>query len=293
VGRVNGIFHNLPEHVYRSDPAISQSALKVIARSPAHYQAKVQADDEEDSRALILGRVVSVLVLEPDRESWWTVKPDDLSLTTTEGKQWAREQAKWDDEKDGKFPRSAKDALEKKGVAVISFDEFQCASAMAAAVKEHPTASLLLDGAKCEVSCFTELETEHGPVAVKCRHDIVPVGNCCADLKTTLDSRPTEFLKSVVKFGYGIQMASYMEIYNRLNPNDPKDVALIIAVEKKPPFAVKVHRFGKTILQDGHDQYVRLLNQYALCKKTGEWPGYSPNIETLEMPEWAKSRITL
>src|SRR4051812_21882352 len=111
-----GLYFDLAEHVYRAAPGVSQSSLKAIARSPAHYKAGVEDDDNEDTAARLMGRLVGTLVLEPKREPWWCVKPEGIKLNETEGKDWAREFLGWNDEADGKFPRSPKDAFEKKNV---------------------------------------------------------------------------------------------------------------------------------------------------------------------------------
>lgn len=283
-----GVFYDIPDPEYRSAPGVSQSALKVIERSPAHYKAGVEDCDEDgkdDTEALVIGRVVSTLVLEPNRQSWWTVKPDKVKLNETAGRDWAKEFLKWDESRDGKFPKSAMEAFDKKGVTLISFKSYQAACRMATAVKEHPTASLLLDGAKCEVSCFAEVETDYGIVPVKCRHDIVPGGNCTVDLKTALIATPEPFYKAIIQRGYDIQMASYMDMWNVLNPNDQKDVALLIAVEKSPPWGISIFRLSKELLERGRQKYRDLLNLYAYCMKTGEWPCYTTEIQTLELQD--------
>ena len=38
-------------------------------------------------------------------------------------------------------------------------------------------------------------------------------------------------------------------------------------------------------------EYRRLLNEYAECMRTGEWPGYRTDIQLLQLPRWAQAQI--
>jgi exodeoxyribonuclease VIII len=278
-----GIYYDLSEREYRQAPGVSQSALKAIARSPAHYRAGLVADDE-DTEAKQIGRIAAALVLEKQREPWWILKPDNISFNEKEGKDWAREALKWDDAKDGKFPRSAKDAFAMKGIELVSASVFNTAAGVATALvdSKKPEVRALLDDAQCEVSVFADCETPSGVVRCKCRPDIVPnKSNCISDLKTTLDARPSAFLRSIRRFGYAIQGASYVHHWNTVSPDDPREIFLLLAVEKEPPFAHCVYQLDADFMREGLDEYMRLLNLYAFCEAMNEWPDYEPGIVTL------------
>jgi len=290
----NQILYGLDERTYRQDPAISQSALKPILISPAHFKAGVEGEKEETS-AMVLGRIAGQLVLEPDRESWWTVKPEKVSLTTTEGKDWAKEVTKWDESKDGKFPRSANDAFDAKGITVVSYDDFKRASEMAGVLADSkkPEVRKLLDNSKFEVSGFAEVETPNGVVRCKFRPDIVPNKlPVLADLKTARDARREPFLRnSVMRLSYHVQAASYLALWNLLNPDDHRHKFQFIAIESTAPYATQVHELDSEFIQRGLRDYEQMLATYALCTKLNEWPDYAPGISTLSMPKWAEERI--
>jgi hypothetical protein len=71
-----GIYFDLAEHLYRSAPGISQSSLKPILRSPAHFKAGIEEEDEKETEAILIGRMAGQLLMEPNREPWWTIQPD-------------------------------------------------------------------------------------------------------------------------------------------------------------------------------------------------------------------------
>ena len=292
---MHGIFHNLAESVYRSDPAISQSTLKVIGRSPAHFKAGVEADEKEETGAMLLGRIAGQLAMEPEREAWWTVQPDGVALNTTEGKDWAKAQCKWDESKDGKFPRSPSDAFDKKGITVIRYDIFKRASEIASALMDckKPEVRELLDDSDFEVSGFADVETPSGIVPCKFRADIVPRKlPILADLKTCLDARPEPFLRnSVLRLGYHLQAASYLGFWNVLHTKDWRHEFRFIAVESSAPYAIIVHRLDKEFMEQGLMKYEQMLSTYAFCKKMNDWPDYAPGISTLELPKWEKDKI--
>jgi len=270
---VPGVYYDMPNSLYRAAPGVSQSELKRIQRSPAHFKAGVDADeDKEDTSAMLIGRVAGALALEPEQEPFWIVKPEGLNLSTKEGRAW---KAQKDLDKD-----------------VLSHEEFRTASCCATAVLDHAESREFLEGAKREVSIFTTLQTEHGPVLAKGRPDIMPMeSNCVLDIKTCLDCRPENFLKSITKLRYDIQLASYMHIWNQEQPHSHREIGLLIAVEKIPPYAVMVHRLSAEFLQYGLNDYLDMLNLYAKCAKEQNWPGYPGGIFTIELPDYLKPKI--
>lgn len=290
-----GIYHNLAERTYRADPAISQSSLKPILRSPAHFKAGVEEDDKEETGAMLLGSIAGQLVLEPHLPPWWEIQPEKLALSTTEGKEWAKSICKWDEEKDGKFPRSPNDAFDLNGISVISFKGFENASRMAAALAESkkPEVRDILDGSKREVSVFANVETPSGVVLCKSRPDIVPPeSNILADLKTCQIASEDGFLKSVKRFRYDIQAASYLHHYNSVSPaDDRRELFYFLVIESTAPFAIKVHQLDEDYMRKGRGDYERAINTYAYCQQIGEWPDYAPGVNTIKMPKYFNTEI--
>lgn len=257
-----GVYYGMPESEYRADAGVSQSDLKLFQRSPAHYKAGEEPDeDAEESDALILGRMVGQIAIEPDRAPWWVVRPDGLKMNTKAGKQWKAE-----------LP---------PGLEPVTQAMFSNAGRMATALLDHPVAGEIVRNSAREVSVFDEYQTNYGIIRRKARLDLVTAGTVLADIKTTVDAREDAFRKSVKKFGYDIQAWSYRDIWNARNPENQKPYFFFIAIEKKPPFAIMIHDMDELFLARGENQYRELIEEFARCQQEDKWPGYTENINKL------------
>lgn len=257
-----GVYYNLDEREYRADPGISQSELKPIMRSAAHFRAGVESEEREDTDALILGRMVGQIAMEPDKPAWWVVRPEGVDLRTKAGKEWAA---------------SIGDAVP------VSQAMFRTAGLMATALLDHKRAGEIIRSSKREVTVYDEYETLHGVIRRKGRIDLVSNGNVLADIKTTIDARDYAFRKSVTKYGYDIQAFSYQDMWNaRCDEGQEKQHYLLIAIEKAPPFEIVVHHMSPEFMAQGAERYLAAINQFAQCKLENKWPGYPDEINELK-----------
>lgn len=174
-----------------------------------------------------------------------------------------------------------------EGRTVITPEELETAQAMAKTINEHPSASKLLTGGRAEASAFwTDPETGY---PCKCRFDYLNHMEYIVDLKTTNDASLEEFSRSIAKFGYHRQNAMYMDGYEVVM-DKPAKAFIFIAVESKPPHAVGVYNLDLEGIDKGRTEYRDLLKKFAHCKKTDEWPAYSEQVETIELPRWYINR---
>ena len=58
-------------------------------------------------------------------------------------------------------------------------------------------------------------------------------------------------------------------------------------VEKKPPHAVALYVASEAMLERGEELRRQHLGNFARCKLSGMWPGYSNEFETIDLPAWA------
>lgn len=168
---------------------------------------------------------------------------------------------------------------------VIKPEEYDEAQKIAASVRAHPAASKLLQEGDAEVSFFWDDPDTGYPC--KSRADFVNSMGYIVDLKTTQDASESEFGRSIGKFGYHRQNAMYMDGYEAVTGERAKGFAFI-AVEKKPPYAVGVYLLDDESEDKGRDEYKGLLSKFSECQKSGEWPGYSDQVCTIELPGWYK-----
>lgn len=76
----------------------------------------------------------------------------------------------------------------------------------------------------------------------------IPANDCLIDLKTTVDASEFGFRQSIRKFRYDIQAAIYLTGWNELNPDDPRDHFIWVALENRPPYACACYALSETTL---------------------------------------------
>jgi exodeoxyribonuclease VIII len=127
-------------------------------------------------------------------------------------------------------------------------------------------------------------------VPCKCRFDAVNRGGGI-DLKTTQDASPEAFARTIATYRYDLQAAWYLSGAEHVLDETPQFFAFIV-VEAEPPHAVACYAIGPASVQAGAARAEVALERYAKALAAGEWPGYEPTIQPIEMPSWAR-RIDL
>lgn len=265
------IIHDMANEAYHSTPAVSNTVLSSMARSPAHCFALHVSEDRRKSAtspAFFAGTLAHCAILEPaallDR---YMLKPEGLDMRTKDGKAW-------------------KAAL-PAGVLTIDADEYATALAQRDAVQGVPELAELLADGVAEVSAFW-LDDETG-LQCKCRPDWVHTLSdgrvILVDVKTTVDASPQQFSRSVWKYGYHRQAAWYSAGYARAAGVEVAGF-VFAAVTNAHPFIGAAHTLDEDYLRIGRDECRRLLDEYADCKLTGRWPAF-PGMNLLSPPAWA------
>lgn len=256
---------------YLAAPGISQSALKRLAQSPAHYKAYIEKP-EPPTRHQILGTVEHVACFEPERftQSHY-VRPATYTNKKGEKKTWhssATECKDW--------------LIDHADRLIITPAEYEAVEGMTKSIFQHPAAAKALAEGKAEQSLFCE-DAETG-FQLRCRCDWL-TGNAIVDLKKCQDASPAGFAKSVANYWYDLQAAVNLHIASALGLE--KDNFLFIAVEDSPPYAVGVYQLDQASIEIGNSKFRRLMKRYLECVTTEQWPAYSKNVEFLSLPNWA------
>jgi exodeoxyribonuclease VIII len=252
-----GIYHNLPFAEYLSSEQINASALKLIAsRTPAHYYASL-SNPKEESHAMKIGSAIHCSVLEPDFfEERHVILPDGVDGRTKEGK-YIMSEAK------------------KSGKVILSKSDAELCIDVALAVSSKAGIKKYIKSGDSELSVFTKDR--------KCRLDHYNSGNIF-DLKTCNDASPNGFSKQIYNYGYHIQAAWYIDTCKMAGLE--ADGFIFIAVEKEAPYAIGLYELGSDSLEVGRSAYQSALDKLEHAKSTGEWPGYSEYLETIDLPYW-------
>jgi hypothetical protein len=285
---------------YHSLPSISATGLKTFLKSPAHYKAA--KENNEDTPAFRVGRMIHSGVLEPETfyDNYGLIEPDtflhlfpvcDVDRRTKEGRE------KWNSiVASGLFPEKteedslksaekyAKEELLKCGVEPITQADLNALTeCMKACTGMFPV------GGKAELSFSTTIDG----VECRCRPDwLVEDQGVCRiyDLKTCQSVEGIDSL--FYKYGYHIQQVFYCMVLESLGMTVDREMQFVF-VEKKPPFDVVVRTMDMA-LYDATEVIVRnALERYKTCLATDTWPGIEPErtLKQAVCPSWIESGL--
>lgn len=261
ISGTEGIFFDVPDDIYRKAEGVSQTSLKWMEPTPAHYRARM-LQPLEASEAQIIGKITHAGVLEGKTEGQYVVKPDGMTFATKEGKAWKAEQT----------------------LPILTKEQADNIAGMTDAVKNHLLCQTILHGSKREVSGFKR--DERTGLMLKARADVLAIdvaGNTVIpDLKTCQvgEVGPKEFSKSIFNWGYHIQAAHYLDVFGATS-------FVFIAIEKEPPYAIAIYYLSAEAIASGRAKRDSLLAQFAKCKAENHWPSYPLDIQEIGLPAWA------
>ncbi len=227
------------------------SRLKLMGRSPAHYQAQ----PPQDSSAIDIGNAADNLILGDG--------PGVIGYH--EGKQ--RRGKEWE----------AFEA-EHAGRIILTATEYAKAAGMTEAVAKHADATRLLRG-QIRKTRYWDL------LGYRCRGtpDVDGEG-FLTDLKTGETSDPRRFPWKVRDFAYHAQLAWYQD-GTELAGLGTREECYIVAVEQSPPHVVTVFRINPHALDLGRRLYRAWIEHLKTCDESGRFPGYSDAVYDLDLPD--------
>jgi hypothetical protein len=269
---VGALVHDMPAETYHASPGVSNTMLSALKRSPAHCWAlhldPARPPQPEPTAAMRAGTLAHCAILEPDKLlQRYIGKPPGHDGRTKEGKAWSAAHA---------------------GLEAVSYDEFAAAAQQRHAVLAVPELAHALRTGAAEVSAFWT--DERTGLACRARFDwlhMLPDGRAIVlDLKTTPDAGPTEFGRSVWTFGYHRQAAHYSA---GLQASGVEVAAFLFAVVSNAyPFIAVPYLLDDEATRKGADEVRELLDLFAQCQRSKQWPAYGNGVQVLSLPPWAK-----
>ena len=263
------VVYNQNEFDYRREEGVNQSSLKKILDSPAHFQAALKFR-MIPTPAMEIGTGLHCLVLDGqaafDRQ--YVKKPENIKLTTKEGKAWKEEIGR-------------KKVLSTGG----KDDAWNSIQGMADSLSllEYYQNTGPDYIKRNEVSIYWEWEG----IDCKARLDSVLVDEgIVLDLKTTDSVEPELFTKKVLSLGYDFQAAYYAKAAEFVYGKPFR--FLFVCVERKPPFTLSLFEVDENMMAEGVAKCKAALNIYKTCKHSGLWPNKEPRIQSLSYPSWYK-----
>lgn len=268
--REPGIYYDVPEDEYYSDPAFSQSQAKVLRVSPAKYKWQLEHGGETATRSLELGKLAHTRILGVGAQAV-VIPPELLSSSGAIA---------------GKDAKAFVARTLAAGNVPVKAAQLAEVEAMAEMLMSHEEArALLTTPGHAEASMWWD-----DPLTgIRCRGRVdwlTTLGEavCNTDYKSTADAGPFAFAKSVANYGYHVQAAAY-ELGLRVGGGHENVVTRLIAQETKPPYFVAVYSLSDADLDIGLDHWHAALAQLAWCREHDEWPGYAGG--ELVLPGWS------
>ncbi len=261
------ISYNQGDFAYRKEPGVNQSSLKKILDSPAHYQAALKFR-MIPTPAMEMGTALHALSLDGEEafNGQYIKKPDNIKLTTKEGKEW-------------KAGVGRKKVLSTGG----KDDPWNSIQGMAESLQRLAW----FNPDQPDYIKYNEVSVYWDWLGIPCkaRLDRVLVDEgIVLDLKTTDSVDPELFTKKVVGLGYDFQAAYYAKAAEAAYGKPFKFI--FVAVERKAPYTVDLFEVTPDMMAEGLYKCEKALHRYALCSENDSWPNREPVIRQLDYPGW-------
>lgn len=171
------------------------------------------------------------------------------------------------------------------GAVPLRPKDFDAVHEMAEALREDRNAAWLLSGGLPERSLIWRDEA----TGVMCRAKadwLRPDG--IVDYKTCDSADPEQLRKAVWNHGYHIQAPFYLRGFRAALPVEVPFFAFV-AQEKEPPYLVTTFQLTDAALAYGDRRCTEALQRYRDCDAAGVWPGYTADIQDIDLPAWIKT----
>lgn len=245
--------------------AVGSSSLRtLIEHSPAHYLHN-RLHPSESTPAQALGSAIHAALLEPNKFIESAICEPDFS-----GKGSVAARAEWH--------------LENHGKLILKGEQYDQIKGILKAVSVHAIAHKFITAGAAEESLFWR--DPNSQVICKARPDFIREGHILVDIKTTEDTSYKAFQKSIVKYGYHVQAALYLDGASEVL-GQKFDEFIIVAIEKKAPYAINCFMLDDSAIMEGRALYFHALSILAECFKTKKFPAYAEAIKSIMIPTWS------
>ena len=233
----------------------------------------------KSSKAMAWGSLVDSLLFTPGVEEF-AFKEDNPHKAPSDGAARSKAAKMWE----------AEQILEEK--TIVSGALYDEAIIAVERLKATPASAKILDGANYQVA-LVHTDPKFQSIPIKGLVDVLPheldSDDCIADLKTTSVSlySDRELQRQIFKFGYHIQAALYLMLWNNLTA-DYRNRWKIIWQKSTPPYEVRVQELTQEIIALGEAFIADELDYFARCLKTRTFKSHFESGETyVDLPDWA------
>lgn len=259
----------MSEQDYNDADGIRSSALKYVAKSPAHYKAYIDgAYDKKDTSAFDLGKAVHASFLEQRRN--FVSLSEGCKLNTKAGK-----------EEKAELQEKHPDKL------ILKHDDFIVLNGMYESFLQEAEARRILCSGDKEVSFFAQDERD---LSYKARTDLFEAGSFIVDLKTTRREGESGVRRDITDYDYYLSAAHYIDVVERAT-GERIDDFIWVFFEKSAPYCCHIKYADKDLLNLFSEYRNTLLDQIASCRDSGKWPKPVVELGTAEVMDYRIHQI--
>ncbi len=258
---------------YHDSPNVSHSKLETFAeRGPGYYHARYIAKTiaREETAALVFGNAFELFFQQGEEafERAVATRPEGHGNT--------------------KAVQSAKAAAKAAGKLAVSPAEREAMRGMAASLREHDMAPLLIAGAEQQLTLTAELygRTYQARPDWLVHETGFGQGPVSVDLKTVKDLN--DFSDTgIVKMGYHTQAALVRRLCRMNGLGDT--TCYLLAVEKCPVYRSELIELPGELLDLGDRWLEVYAPKLAECYERDHWPRARPGIRRAGVPRWLQN----
>lgn len=269
----------LSESEYHADPCETPSlsasvAHTLVSRSPAHaylQHPKLGGKPRSSTKQMDRGARLHKMLLGEGRD-----------IVAVDADDWR-----------SKAAREARDELRAKGAIPVLLHELELEVEIAKRLQERLAIEFntVLDG-ESELSVFWQ-ETATDGTAIPCRGMLDHWKRDAAtifDLKMCRSAHPRACQSHMIGYGHDIQCTAYTRALGRVFPELLGRVDFVtLFCEMEEPYLITPARRAGSMMELGEARWLRAVNLWSECLRSGKFPGYTQEIIAIEAPNWALS----
>ena len=263
-------YHKLQGERGKPEFIVSNSMLKEFSKCPRKW--RVGGEPERDSDACRWGELLDARVLSPKQfGSRFSIIPAQY------------QDAKTGEMKDWTFAANVCKEWRKDhtGTIHVKTDEMDGADDAIGRLQNDEGIAALLACSQTQVHVAAEYRDRATglTVPVKGLIDLAPSKDSeffrthLADLKTARDGSPSKWKREVFSYGYHIQAAFYLDMFNAAT-GEARDGFYHVVSENIPPYEPAQYLLSLEFIEVGRRFYRAALAFYCQCLNRDEWPSY-------------------
>jgi hypothetical protein len=251
--------------IFSPDSWLSKSRLWEL-KSSSLYRWRYHAKDFAPSAAMQWGTLIDAYITTPD-------EVDDIIVFNP-----------YPDFRT-KAAQELRDSATAQGKIVISGEEQLRALQAVAGVYADPVAGPVIRHSAKQVVLLNKIRG----VNFKGLVDLVPTqSKCLYDFKTIGKLSVRGIESAITDYGYHVQAAVYLKLWNACNPDDQRDRFRFIWQSSEPPYEVAVTELPTADIEAGEEWAAYQIDRLKKATEQNEWPGiFGGKVAIVGRPAYA------